>query len=817
MLAARTVFREYALDGARLFFHPASGTHVRVQTRATAASRREAPRVAMFGITNACNLRCDFCSRDVGRPSLWSAESAFAVLSGLARAGTLEVAFGGGEPFAFRGFADLVDALHRETPLAIHVTTNGTLLDDRSWEPFAGRFGIVRLSIYEGEAWRASAALLGKVGQRFGANLLIDEDALPGLPARLETLAELGCHDVSLLSYVGVERDLTLSGRQGLARIIEASPLPVRLSVCFGERIPVARLFAGMDDDGDCGAGYDFVSITPDQRVQSCSFQDESVPGRTAEEILAAWRTQRDAWRTPSPRSGCARAGDAEAPHVPSLHSAPVAPRSGCTRTRDATAPSAPSRQGARISLRSLDARTGAATAPNTPSRQRVSLPSLCARAEDADAPNAQSRQSTWVSLRSRGLPATMGHSHGVGEAPRRGSFPALAVWQSFAGNNSGECTLVAKFGTPADAERYLADLLPSWSGDGPYPAPWRDLFEAEGVAGTLVRSTYHRDGPVELVAIGATVVARGSAADDAFPELRALAWKRGAFVAPGGIHEHGSPWMLAAIRGHSVEDVRALAQRAEALAVRAYPHGERLLLRLDPLGPDRAPSFDAVKATLETLAEGRPLAFEPCYADDDEATLIAAKQRWEVPVDLEPRLWVRFWSYDRAEAELWAAAFARSLGDQPLTRCGPYVLLEKLRGRKRLAVLAYRRNGAVTPLERASVEVGCTLWNQRSLGRKRGKSTFLDSDFAAFEAKVRDRVTNVETLTIQRNSDRFIRSITITGRTRAPAAMLQSLWELTNTLAYERHVWMRDPDPLHAVLQRLADDLTTKKTSRQR
>jgi hypothetical protein len=53
---ARQIFRAHPLDGAMLYFHPATGTHVRVATDATRELRRRAPRVAMFGITNHCNL-----------------------------------------------------------------------------------------------------------------------------------------------------------------------------------------------------------------------------------------------------------------------------------------------------------------------------------------------------------------------------------------------------------------------------------------------------------------------------------------------------------------------------------------------------------------------------------------------------------------------------------------------------------------------------------------------------------------------------------------------------------------------------------------
>ena len=105
-------FCRHTLDGAALFFHPETGTYVRVQSEATRDFTRRAPRVVMFGITNACNLACDFCSRDTERTSTWTVDSAERILTGLAEAGTLEVAFGGGEPFAFAGLAELVARLH---------------------------------------------------------------------------------------------------------------------------------------------------------------------------------------------------------------------------------------------------------------------------------------------------------------------------------------------------------------------------------------------------------------------------------------------------------------------------------------------------------------------------------------------------------------------------------------------------------------------------------------------------------------------------------------------------------------------------------
>ncbi|WP_394843335.1 radical SAM protein [Pendulispora brunnea] len=302
-------FRAFPLDGAMLYFHPATGTSLRMESEATRTLTWQAPRVVMFGITNVCNLACHFCSRDTSRASAWTVDSAAAMLEGLARAGTLEVAFGGGEPFAFRGFVDLVRRLRKTTRLAIHVTTNGTLLTDRVLGDLSGALGQVRVSIYEDVEWRRAAGALLRAGQMWGANVLVHEGTMAGLPSLLLELAALGARDVSLLSYVGPDPSMVLSARSegALAAIIRTSPIPCRVSVCFGARLGVHRLFDGMDDGGDCGAGLDFLSVTTDKRVQSCSFQEASFPIESAEDALRVWRTHRDALRARSPRAGCAR------------------------------------------------------------------------------------------------------------------------------------------------------------------------------------------------------------------------------------------------------------------------------------------------------------------------------------------------------------------------------------------------------------------------------------------------------------------------------------------------------------------------------
>lgn len=308
----RTAWRPHTLDGALLWFQPGTGLSVRIDGPETRALRRRAPRLVLFGITNKCNLACTFCSRDQAAASAWTADSAYDVLAGLARRGTLEVAFGGGEPLAFRGFDDLVERLATTTPLSLHVTSNGTLLTPARLARLRPHLGELRLSLYDDNDWAARLRLLASAPGRYGVNLLLTPARVATLPALLADLARLGCHDVALLSYVGPDPALHLSADDDtrVAAAVAAAPagLRVRLSVCFGDRMhEVPRLFAGVAGDGDCGAGLDFVTLTSDRRLEACSYQRGGLPITSADDVLAAWQARRPELLGPAGARGCAR------------------------------------------------------------------------------------------------------------------------------------------------------------------------------------------------------------------------------------------------------------------------------------------------------------------------------------------------------------------------------------------------------------------------------------------------------------------------------------------------------------------------------
>ncbi|MBX7079997.1 MAG: radical SAM protein [Nannocystaceae bacterium] len=318
--AAFAGLRRFALDGALMLFDRESGLCVRCEDASTRALRQCAPQVVQFAITNHCNLRCSFCSRDLATASTWTEDSAFVLLSQLAAAGLLEVAFGGGEPLTFAGFDRLLLRLYDETPLSVSLTTNGLLLDRtrlRAWHHADGRprYGQIRVSIYDDVPWRPTLARLCEQQARFGANVLVTPALLPELETRVLELAALGCTDVLLLAYNGFDAALHVAGElaRALAQRVHAladvlrGRVTIKLDVCWGSRMAaVPRL----RPPADCGAGREFVVVTADRRLAPCSFHEDAVAFADATELLALWRARAAAMAVATSRPGCARRDD---------------------------------------------------------------------------------------------------------------------------------------------------------------------------------------------------------------------------------------------------------------------------------------------------------------------------------------------------------------------------------------------------------------------------------------------------------------------------------------------------------------------------
>ncbi len=296
---------EHFVDGGVLRFDRRTGLNTLRRGPSTASHRRVAPRVLQVGLLTACNLKCAFCYRDTRAPSRLTAPFLLELLERAAEWGVLEVAFGGGEPFLFPGFAELVRELHRRTRLGVNVTTNGTMLTREVLDELGDACGEIRVSAYADNEYRRTLRLLA--GRQVGVNWLVTPQNVGVVEPMVRDFLGLGAQNVLLLGYKGADASLHLTDAD-IARLRVAverlAHLPLRLDVCWYPRLAdLPHLFARPD----CGAGDEFLVITPDRAIQPCSFHHARIPFETFDDLRRIYGELRER-RPRAAIEGCTRA-----------------------------------------------------------------------------------------------------------------------------------------------------------------------------------------------------------------------------------------------------------------------------------------------------------------------------------------------------------------------------------------------------------------------------------------------------------------------------------------------------------------------------
>jgi MoaA/NifB/PqqE/SkfB family radical SAM enzyme len=309
-------WRAHPMDNKLLLFERDTGLNALLEGEETAHLQRLAPRTLLVAITNACNLTCDFCYRDLESRSLWRYETLMQFCQEIDQWGVLEVAFGGGEPMLFPRWQEFIHELYDTTKLCLNFTSNGMLLTEDFLRSIEGKYGQIRVSLYEDNHYAETIKLLVKSGARFGVNWLITPAEFPTIEAKFMQLLTLGVRDFLLLSYKGSDTAMHLNADECqrfsdfLNRIYQqlGTTVTLKLDVCWGNTLPeVPRLF----QSEDCGAGDDFLSITSDKLIKPCSFQQTSggIPFDTVDDLRAIWNKRRQK-RQPALIGGCARLPD---------------------------------------------------------------------------------------------------------------------------------------------------------------------------------------------------------------------------------------------------------------------------------------------------------------------------------------------------------------------------------------------------------------------------------------------------------------------------------------------------------------------------
>lgn len=304
-------WQTHPLDGALLLFERDTGVNIKLEGEETTHLRRLAPRTLLIAVTNICNLTCSFCYRNLKSPSDWTYDSLVTFCQEANEWGVLEVAFGGGEPTLFPEWERFIHELYESTQLAINFTTNGMMLTDDFLQSIDGKYGNIRLSLYETNHYEQTIELLVKNEARFGVNWMITPEDLSTLESKFLKLLGMGVRDFLLLSYKGNDASMHFNQAQvdefatfvnkmhkslnGIAQI--------KLDICWGDVLPdVPRLF----DLPDCGAGDGFLSISSDKQIKPCSFHHWTIPFQTLEDVRRYWQSTREK-KQAAAIGGCAR------------------------------------------------------------------------------------------------------------------------------------------------------------------------------------------------------------------------------------------------------------------------------------------------------------------------------------------------------------------------------------------------------------------------------------------------------------------------------------------------------------------------------
>ncbi|MGH3406267.1 MAG: radical SAM protein [Streptosporangiaceae bacterium] len=191
-------------------FDRVSGMNVLLDEVEVPAGRvSRAPRYLSVALTNACELRCAYCyapkqpaALDMDRVVAWAVE--------FDSAGCLGVGFGGGEPTAYRRFAQLCAQIAESTSMAVTFTTHGHRLTLALADALRGSVHFARLSVdgvgatYErlrGRPFAAviSAAALLRSVSPIGINVVVNADTIGELDELARFASDVGASELLLL------------------------------------------------------------------------------------------------------------------------------------------------------------------------------------------------------------------------------------------------------------------------------------------------------------------------------------------------------------------------------------------------------------------------------------------------------------------------------------------------------------------------------------------------------------------------------------------------------------------------------------------
>jgi MoaA/NifB/PqqE/SkfB family radical SAM enzyme len=278
------------------FYDRITGLHILAdEVRIPCQDRDEAPEVISIAVTNVCDLSCAFCYAPKSRDML-SVPEIIQWCRELDQLGTLEVAFGGGEPTLFPGLAEACRTIWTQTRLGISITTHGHRLNEQLWESLKGFVSIVRVSIDAPEPLYSSirglplARAIQNICQiegqvPIGINTVVNAQTLRGLDELAVIVRDLGAIDWLLLPEIK-NGTFTLSDSewQRLDNWIISRAHDLNLRTTTNAKPHLTGPFLLED------APEDYAHISANGYLRRCSYQSGGISLRDRPSVLTALR-----------------------------------------------------------------------------------------------------------------------------------------------------------------------------------------------------------------------------------------------------------------------------------------------------------------------------------------------------------------------------------------------------------------------------------------------------------------------------------------------------------------------------------------------
>jgi MoaA/NifB/PqqE/SkfB family radical SAM enzyme len=277
------------------FYDRSTGVHILLDEVPVESGLCDAgPELVSIALLNPCDLKCPFCYAPKS-PHRLEPEFVIDVCRQFAAIGTLEVAFGGGEPMLYVGLGSLCRRIWMDTDLGISLTTHGHHLTEQLIDELTGCVSVIRVSIdgpepiYSALRARPLADLLLKlrhVTERIplGINTVVNEATLPVLDDLAEIVRELGAVDWLLLPETSDGAFvLSKSEWQALDRWIEKHHEEIPLRVTANAVDHLSGPFPLVSEIRD------YAHIRADGTLSRCSYSGNGVQlrGRSVEEALS--------------------------------------------------------------------------------------------------------------------------------------------------------------------------------------------------------------------------------------------------------------------------------------------------------------------------------------------------------------------------------------------------------------------------------------------------------------------------------------------------------------------------------------------------